>query len=171
MNKVIILGGDHHNTLGVIRALGYKGIKSLVVLISKSEKNYIGHSKYILSLVKVGDEEEALKYLLGNRANNNGAVVIACSDGASSMLDLNSDKLTPNYYLPGSDVQGRITSVMDKQAMTDLGKTVGFDVPNSWVVDRENPDVEDVDYPCITKPLLSISGQNSDIKICKSKFD
>ena len=24
----IIIGGNHHNTLGVIRALGYKGIKS-----------------------------------------------------------------------------------------------------------------------------------------------
>lgn len=169
MNKVIIIGGDHHNTLGVIRALGYKGIKPVVVLITKAEKNYIGHSKYILSLVKVESEEGALKYLLENRADNNGAVVIACSDGASSMLDLNRDKLKEYYSLPGTVIQGRITSVMDKQAMTELGKSVRFEVPNSWVVDRDNPNVEDVSFPCITKPLLSITGQKSDIKICKSK--
>lgn len=36
----IIIGGNHHNTLGVIRALGYKGINSLVILVT-NEKNHM----------------------------------------------------------------------------------------------------------------------------------
>lgn len=169
MYKAIIIGGDHHNTLGVIRALGYKGIKPTVVLVTKAEKSYIGHSKYISTLIKVDSEEGAFDYLLENRASNRGTIVIACSDGASSILDMNRDQLKEYYSLPGAAIQGRITSVMDKQAITELGKSVGFEVPDSWVVDRDNPYIEDVVYPCITKPLLSISGQKSAIKICSTK--
>ena len=32
MNKVIVIGGFHHNTYGLIRSLGEAGIKSYVIL-------------------------------------------------------------------------------------------------------------------------------------------
>ena len=50
--KVVVIGGLHHNTLGVIRALGEKGITSLnidVILVEQNvnKKNFIAKSKYI----------------------------------------------------------------------------------------------------------------------------
>lgn len=36
----IIIGGNHHNTLGVIRALGQKGIYSTVVLVTDEQDPY-----------------------------------------------------------------------------------------------------------------------------------
>ena len=97
MNSVIIIGGNHHNTLGVIRAMGYKGVKPTVILISNAKSNNVGKSRYIKELIVVSNENDALDYLLRNKENNRGAVIIACSDGASSMLDLNRDVLKPHY--------------------------------------------------------------------------
>ena len=171
MNSVIIIGGNHHNTLGVIRAMGYKGVKPTVILISNAKSNNVGKSRYIKELIVVSNENDALDYLLRNKENNRGAVIIACSDGASSMLDLNRDVLKPHYSVPGSSLAGRVTSIMNKQTMSELGKAVGFTVPASWVLDRNALNVDEVTYPCITKPLLSITGQKSDIKICKNESE
>lgn len=46
-NKIIITGGSHHNTYGVIRSLGVKGIKSFVLLVSEENDSFLLHSKYV----------------------------------------------------------------------------------------------------------------------------
>ena len=40
-NNIIVIGGNHHNTLGVIRSLGYKGLRPYVILITNNNKPYI----------------------------------------------------------------------------------------------------------------------------------
>lgn len=40
-NNIIVIGGNHHNTLGVIRLLGYKGLRPYVILITNNNKPYI----------------------------------------------------------------------------------------------------------------------------------
>ena len=48
MNKeIIVIGGNHHNTLAILRSLGEKGVKSLLIVVSEDSKPYIGYSKYI----------------------------------------------------------------------------------------------------------------------------
>lgn len=47
----IIIGGNHHNTLGVIRSLGYKGFNSLVILVTGEKTPYVSYSKYITKCV------------------------------------------------------------------------------------------------------------------------
>jgi len=37
----IVIGGKHHNTLGVIQALGYKCIQSLVVLVTDENDPFV----------------------------------------------------------------------------------------------------------------------------------
>ena len=35
MNReVVVIGGNHHNTLSILRSLGEKGIKSLLIVLS-----------------------------------------------------------------------------------------------------------------------------------------
>lgn len=47
MNKeVIVIGGNHHNTLSVLRSLGEKGVLSLLIVVSHDTKPYVGYSKY-----------------------------------------------------------------------------------------------------------------------------
>ena len=47
MKEIIVIGGNHHNTLAILRSLGEKGVKSLLIVVSKDPKPYIGYSKYI----------------------------------------------------------------------------------------------------------------------------
>lgn len=40
--KVIAIGGNHHNTLGVVRSLGYKGLRSHVIIgVAKRTHMYV----------------------------------------------------------------------------------------------------------------------------------
>ena len=165
--KVIVTGGDHHNTYGVIRALGQKRITPFLLLVSEKNESFMLCSKYISGSEIVKNEREAILYLKKNNKDNEGSIVIACSDGMSSALDSNRDSLVPYYKLPGSAEQGRITSIMDKEVMSQWGRRFGFNVPKSWVVETTE-DIADVEYPCITKPILSKDGKKTDISICNN---
>ena len=43
--KVIVIGGNHHNTLGVLRSLGEKGVFSELILVTSSKYPYVKYSK------------------------------------------------------------------------------------------------------------------------------
>ena len=36
MNKIIVIGGIHHNTLGVVRSLGKAGLTDNIILLNVS---------------------------------------------------------------------------------------------------------------------------------------
>ena len=170
MEEVFVIGGNHHNTLGVLRSLGYKGINSNLILVGNEKRPYTQFSRYIKRIVKVEDDSAVIDYLLKEQANVEHAVVIACSDGVSSELDLHRETLKEHFSIPGADIQGRLTAIMDKESMSELGRRIGFNVPQSWLVESIQ-DINDVVYPCITKPILSKDGHKSDIKICHTKED
>ena len=170
MEEVFVIGGNHHNTLGVLRSLGYKGINSNLILVGNEKRPYTQFSRYIKRIVKVEDDSAVIDYLLKEQANVEHAVVIACSDGVSSELDLHREALKEHFSIPGADIQGRLTAIMDKESMSELGRRIGFNVPQSWLVETIQ-DINDVVYPCITKPILSKDGHKSDIKICHTKED
>ena len=37
-NKVLVIGADHHNTLGIVESLGEKGIKYYVLIVADIKK-------------------------------------------------------------------------------------------------------------------------------------
>lgn len=166
----IVTGGNHHNTYGVVRALGKKGIRIFLLLINDDSQSFLLKSRYVSRYEIVKNEVEAITYLQKHKKNFNDSVIIACSDGMSSALDKNFNSLIDSYRLPGATEQGRISTIMDKETMSRLGKSVGFNVPDSKVVSTLD-DIEDIAYPCITKPILSIDGHKSDITICYRKED
>lgn len=168
MDKIIVTGGNHHNTYGVIRSLGQKGVKPFLLLIKGNHDSFLLKSKYLGGYKVVDDEKNAVLYLQNNKSLFEGSVIITCSDGMSSALDTNRDSLVDCYKLPGASKQGRITFFMDKETMSNKGKFVGFNVPDSWLVSAVD-DITNITYPCITKPILSKDGLKSDILICHNK--
>lgn len=172
MNKeIIVIGGNHHNTLAILRSLGEKGVKSLLIVVSKDPKPYIGYSKYIqeMRVVKTVDEIASAMYSLHRSSEK--AVVIACADSISSYLDSNRNKLIKDFILPGSEEEGKITRLMNKNSMMQLAIDCGIAVPQSWIVYPAKPEISSVSYPCIIKPLVSKNGSKSDIAICENKAD
>lgn len=168
--EIIVVGGNHHNTLGVIRGLGFGGVKPIVILhIGDENDPYVAHSCFIKEIKLVSSVENVLQVLRDySKKLVDKAIVIACSDGTSSLLDMHCEELSEYYILPGSSKQGLLTKIMDKEKMAELGHSVGFNVPKSWVVESEK-DIDGIEYPCITKPILSKDGHKSDIKVCQNK--
>lgn len=95
----IIIGGNHHNTLGVIRALGYKGIQSLVLLVTDENDPFVSFSKYILKCVLLKSKQEIVPYLLNYaKDKNNKIVIISCADYVTSELDNAFDALKDSLF-------------------------------------------------------------------------
>lgn len=167
--EIIVIGGNHHNTLAVLRSLGEKGIQSLLIVITSESKPYVGYSKFIQDTRVIKSENDITSALYSIHQSVEKAVVIACSDSASCYLDQNRDALSKDFILPGAKEQGRITHLMNKNIMMQLAIECGLSAPRSWVINSTSPNVDSVSFPCIVKPLASIIGSKQDIAICKSK--
>ena len=170
MIDVIVIGSNHHNTLGVIRSLGYAGIRPVVLLSTEEKKPYVSYSKYIKKKRIFHNDVDLISFLRNNSVEGK-PVVIACSDSLSCLLDENIDILSKKYQLPGSSKQGRISHYMNKEIMSDLARQVGFDVPQTVVVEIGKKTVPVLPYPWIIKPLVSCRGSKQDIKRCYTEED
>ncbi len=165
-NKVFVIGGNHHNALGVIRSLGERGINPYVVIQCKDKKPYICLSKYIRKYWIVTSETEVLELLKleAKKLQGGKAVLIACADNLSSLVDMHRNELKQWFCLPGAEEQGRITHLMDKEVMSDLAREVGFLVPQSVSIRTSDNKEIDIPQPWIIKPLLSKDGAKTDIE-------
>lgn len=163
--EVFVIGGCHHNMLGVIRSLGEKGVFPLVIIETKERRPYVAKSCYIKQCWKVTDEAQVLD-TLRNEAGKHGKkpVVIACADNLSSLLDMHYDELSQHYALPGAKEQGRITRLMDKEVMSELASEVGLLVPSSIATNTSLDEEISVPLPWIIKPLVSKNGVKADIE-------
>ena len=93
MNKVIVIGGDHHNTLGVIRGLGERGVKSELILVTPSKMTFVNYSRYVSSCIRLEDDSKIVETLLTKYKNEQEKpVVICCSDSSSGVIDENRNK-------------------------------------------------------------------------------
>ena len=62
--KVVIIGGNHHNTLSVLRSLGRKEILSDLILTTKEKKPFVAKSKYIRKLFICHNDDDIIPLLL-----------------------------------------------------------------------------------------------------------
>lgn len=136
-NNVVILGPNHHNTLGVVRSLGRKGINPFVIFFSKDKSFPICKSRYIEKFYITDSVDEILRILkqlslfFKTASRKNKPILIACSDKMASFIDLNLNELSELYICPGAKRQGLLTELMDKAKMTLLAKQSGLKVPYS----------------------------------------
>lgn len=170
-HEVIIIGGNHHNTLSVIRALGYKGISSLVLLVTDEDKPFVSYSCYIRECMILPSKEDIVPYLQNYaKTLQNKAVILSCADFVTSELDKAFEILKDAYFLPTAKEQGTCNYYMDKAIMADLATKTGVSVPKSWIIkEGHTAKLDEITLPCIIKPLASINGSKDDIQICNNR--
>lgn len=174
-SEVVIIGGNHHNTLSVLRSLGRRGILSYLILsIRGGVKPFVSRSKYIKEVFICYRHDDIIPTLLELTKTHPNfierkPVVIACHDLAASLLDVNHDLLEQFFFLPGAKMQGQITKIMNKVEMGLLAKLNGITIPMNWSSNDLPQHFDNIIYPCITKPLVSKNGSKSEIKICKNR--
>lgn len=172
-NKVIVIGGNHHNGLGVIRSLGERGAK-VYLIVNTTSKSFISKSKYIINSWGIEEEEGILEILLKEFNNEQfKPIIIPTADFAANLIDKNFNKLKEKYILPNAEEkEGQIACLMNKSIMNKIASDSGLKVPKYWSVNLDGEaDIlpKDMMYPCIVKPLLSVEGKRQDIVICHHK--
>lgn len=172
MRQVIVIGGgQHHNALGVIRALGEAGYRVFLITAGKSGKHYVSASKYVTEHVHLHEWEEIpelLQQRLKRQESASKEVIISCADPVTEMLNNNIDELSKYYIVPGVPLKGKMVSLMDKTTMILMANKWGIHAPRVWSLPK---DKEKVIFPCITKSHVSSHGVKADIVICKKETD
>lgn len=173
MIQNIVIGGNHHNTLGLIRSLGFKGVYSEVLLYGGGKNPFVGKSKYIQKLKLFRDVSEIADYLVNNSnwSNSDTVIIYSCTDLVAAMLAQIATQLPDNYHIMGvaGDYQ-ILLHYMDKTIMMDMAKAYGIVSPKTWSIDKTKT-ITEIEFPCITKPQRSIDGTKNDIEICLSTKD
>lgn len=101
-NKVILIGGNHHNGLGLARSFGVNGIKPYGVIVGEgAEHGFVRKSKYWAKTWVIKSDDEIVEFLLSIfRDEKEKPVVIPYSDGAAEEIDLSLDRLKEYFYCP-----------------------------------------------------------------------
>lgn len=168
-NRVLVVGGNHQNPLGVIEAFGQKGILSDVIIMGNYKKSFVLKSKYIARSWICHTDEDVISTILSNFTDTKKkAVAIACCDDAACLLNEYSEVLERFLYLPGTKPQGSLKRWQDKEYMTETAAKIGMTIPKTWVVkDKVIP--SDMEYPCITKSLTSVKLGKSEFALCQNE--
>ncbi|MBQ8530831.1 MAG: ATP-grasp domain-containing protein [Parabacteroides sp.] len=169
---VVVVGGDHYNTLWVCRSLGLTGYKpTIIVLDQNKNKSFVQKTKYAKNSYVVTSCSAILEILL-NLNFNKKVSIFSSSDKISDFLDTHYTLLSTKYYLANCNEDGSLSQWMDKMIMNEFAKKSGFKIPFSKEISLytyNSMDLEDVKYPCIVKPLKSSNGSKLDFNICNNK--
>lgn len=164
-SQIIVIGTNHHNTLGIIRSLGEEGLSPIVVL-PNFKSNFVTKSRYLNKVIKFDKISDVIDILLRDYVNETNKTIVICAEDASiSMIDNHYDLLKDKFLLPNAKEQGRINYFLNKDNMRELAVKVGLTIPKSWYLKNGNTLPTDIQFPCISKPCSSIVGNKAEICI------
>ncbi len=169
---VYLVGGDHHNGLGLARIFGLNGIEVRSLVIGDCAKSFLRKSRFISECRVFPTEKDAFDYLLELPQKKNRSFIIPYSDAAALELDTRLDEFKDAYYVPSiNDMQGEISKLMDKQNQYIFAKKHGIKMAYTVTTNvkaEEHPEFDDMPFPCIIKPVISAEGHKRDIAICNT---
>lgn len=167
MSRILVIGGTHHNSLGVIRSLGERGYKvEFINFQAKGKCDYVASSRYIYKYIALETIEDLFPYLIERNTAEEREIIISCADIVTEYLNKYLNKLTKQYIIPGVPVQGKMVQLMDKTTMISMAEKRGIYAPTVWSLPAEK---QNVTFPCITKCYVSSHGGKSDIVVINSK--
>jgi len=158
MKHVIILNATE---LGyqVIRALGEKGIQSIVIY--DQDKDEIGrYSKYVDAAIKIPgfieNPDRLLDFLLTQEEAWHGNLIIPTKDYTVEFLARHKEVLSRHYLVPTPDLEV-VERVMNKRLLYDAARKLGIAVPRVFSP-RSLSELDALKsglrFPCLIKPGL-----------------
>lgn len=180
-NKIVILGMDHHNALGVARQFYLAGIKADGIIVCGGKQPVIKYSKYWGNITLVKDEVEGIEQLLklyGSESRK--PILITCTDKFAKEVDKQLNVLNTKFICPGVPQQGKLQIMMNKLWQYNFAVENNIRVVPSVVIEflHYEPGCiiselkeKNVEKPFIVKPLISADGDKCDISICKDERD
>ena len=170
--KVIILGLDNSNTLGMLRQLAPYGVNTFVVLWGKKQLlSCVKHSKYCQLYHYEESYEDAINFISNNlRVTGERPIIIPTGDLTAEAVDMLRESTLKDFVVPGTTESGLLAKILDKDYMCRLAEKVGFDVPVSTTIENGIVDFNKVKYPCLVKPVKhGPQKKYFKTKICKNQ--
>lgn len=174
MNKVIIFGNSHHNTLGLVRSLGEKGIRPILFL-EPCDLRFccVRFSKYIAKIHYLKSLEDGLRVLreeYGKEAEK--PIVLNAGDPSMCLLDAHYDELKEHFCIFNANgEQGRINFYMDKSNQFPEAEKCGLNLIKTWRIKDPTNLPTDIAYPCLIKGNNSTSSSKEDMYVCQDRND
>lgn len=171
MNKVIVFGGSHHNTLGLIRSLGEKGLPVICLLHTHNKRDAgLRFSKYITTLHCVRTPEEGVELLRTTYWNEpEKPILLFASDPAVVAVDACYDEFKTKFFF--FHAQGKVSHYMNKLNTFPLAEAAGLRVIKTWPHRAGTPLPEGITYPCLIKGNNSTTSSKEDSCICKTESE
>jgi D-aspartate ligase len=149
----VVLGG-YVNGLGLVRALGARGVPVAVVRtqpfdIAHRSRHVDGHAR----VEDVAERPETLAELLMDRARDwGGRVLLPTNDESLEALATHHDRLASHYRIESPpDAAGYL---LDKRRMASAARAVGAELPHRYgPADAVTAEREDLRFPVLVKPL------------------
>lgn len=172
MNKIVVLGANHYNALGLIRSLGYEGLDVYAVIQTASKNSFVLKSKYVTKGWISKNREQTLEILLKNFDNSEQkAVLYPAGDDEMDFLHRYKEKLSQYFLLPEAKHSTySIIELMNKEIMLSIAYNLGINYPRTWIIHRDRID-ESIAYPCVTKSITSVANHKSECFKCNSRED
>lgn len=171
-NRIYLVGGDHHNGLGLARIFGKNNFKVSCLVIAEVKASFLSYSKYVDELIIFQTEKKAFDYLSSLPGSLDKAFIIPYSDGAAYELDTRLNEFNIKFYVPSiNNEKNAIAYMMEKQNQYNFALKEDIPVAYTVVVNlKENISyqLKEMVYPCIIKPVISAEGDKRDIAICKT---
>lgn len=162
----LIIGNDHHNTLGVVESLGQKGIHSHLIIVGNIKESYVSKSKYVDQVFYAKDCIDMIDVLLKNYSKSGKkCIVIATCDDIAMELNNRLNELSSFCKLPGIPIAGLLKKIMNKQSMTILAQNIGLTVPKTLIFQKGGILPENIPIPCITKSIVSAGYGKVDLNV------
>lgn len=167
-NPVVLIGGNHYNGLGLVRAFAKFQVPAYAIIIGKNaKKGFTAQSKHWKKVFCVIDEEqipECLNLILKKCSLK--PVIIAWSDSAAAFIDKHYEELKADFFLPSINHEGgRIFDMMDKKNQLEFANRCGLDTAKTWKMSLPCTVLpDDIVFPVIVKPVCSAEGEKKDIK-------
>lgn len=170
---VIVVGNNHHNTLGLIRSLGRGGFDVICIVVDSTKHSFVSKSRYIKKFILI-DTFENLMNLLRKTTYEERIPVFSTSDELAEKLDLHYNELSEKYILSSCEhKQGGISYWMNKDIMLSNATECGLMVPRGYYVKLVPEYVipNGVSFPCIVKPHKSSEAKKDNVRICYNRHE
>lgn len=172
--KILVFGGSHYNTLGLIKSLGKQGYP-IYVFLEHCDMSIcsLKHSKYIEKLHHLTSLEDAI-YILKNEYWNETVrpVILCASDASICYLDKHYEELKEKFCIFNSKrKQGEINRLMEKINTFPIAKRCGFSVIRTWRVNSKSQLPNDITFPCLIKGNSSVTSLKTDMAKCNNRED
>lgn len=169
-HKFIVFCYDHYNPLGIIRSLGEKGIRAIVILNCKGKTaRLIPSSKYPQIIHKVNSIEEGFNLLLSKYGQKKyKPFIYSSSDDICELLDKNYELLIDKFFFFHGKEEGIVSKYLNKDSINSLAIQKGCNVLFNEVVNKGDlPD--NIRYPVVTKAMIStLYAWKKEMHICNT---